>query len=345
MAANVAGSVQPPAPAPGVVTQPAGGGLPPVGSRRQSWLARYRLPYLYILPAAIVLGIITVYPIAYQVWMSFTDYTNRNLRGRPVDYVGLDNFKRILTNDLGISNFNIYRLLLFNVTWTVVNVLLHVAIGIGIALMLNRRDIIGKRVFRSLYILPWAMPPLVVSIIWRNMFNREFGAINLLLGSIGIPNDIRWLESTSAPVPFLGFLPLSFYAVLIVNVWLGWPFMMVVATGALQSIPGDLYEAARIDGASRAQKFWDITAPLLRPAMVPAIMYGSILTFNQFNVIYFITGGGPQGKTEILVTQAYRLVSEQRLYGVAAAFSIIIFFILLAITLLQNRYLRGLEAA
>lgn len=343
MAAKVAGSVQPTAPGPGVVSGPTGGGLPPIG-RRQSWFARYRLPYLYILPAAIVLGIITFYPIAYQVWMSFTNYTNRNLRGRAPEYVGLDNFKRILTNDLGIANFDIYRILLFNVTWTLVNVLLHVAIGIAIALMLNRRDIIGKRFFRSLYILPWAMPPLVVSIIWRNMFNREFGAINLLLGSIGVPNDIRWLESTHAPIPFLSFLPLSFYAVLIVNVWLGWPFMMVIATGALQSIPGDLYEAARIDGASRAQQFWDITAPLLRPAMVPAIMYGSILTFNQFNVIYFITGGGPQGRTEILVTQAYRLVSEQRLYGVAAAFSIIIFFILLAITLLQNRYLRGLEA-
>jgi arabinogalactan oligomer/maltooligosaccharide transport system permease protein len=139
-------------------------------------------------------------------------------------------------------------------------------------------------------------------------------------------------------------LPLAFYAVLLVNVWLGWPFMMVVATGALQSIPADLYEAARVDGASRWRQFWDITAPLLRPAMVPAIMYGSILTFNQFNVIYFITGGGPSGRTEILVTQAYRLVSEQRLYGVAAAFSIIIFFILLGITLMQNRYLRGLEA-
>ncbi|HEV2109503.1 MAG TPA: sugar ABC transporter permease [Thermomicrobiales bacterium] len=306
----------------------------------------YRLPFLYILPAAAVLGLVTLYPIVYQIYMSLTDYTRRNLRGNPPEFVGLDNFARILTNDLGISNFNFYRTLAFNVTWTVTNVFFHVTIGIAIALLLNRkRRIIGRRFFRSVFIFPWAMPPLVVAIVWRNMFNREFGAVNLLLGSLGIPNDIRWLESTNAPISFLGFLPLAFYAVLLVNVWLGWPFMMVVATGALQSIPGDLYEAATIDGANRWRQLWDITVPLLQPAMVPAIMYGSILTFNQFNVIYFITGGGPFGRTQILVTQAFELVNPQGLYGVAAAYSIIIFFVLLAITLLQNRYLRGLEVA
>ena len=101
-------------------------------------------------------------------------------------------------------------------------------------------------------------------------------------------------------------LPLSFFAVLIANVWLGWPFMMVIATGALQSIPQELYEAAEVDGASRWQQFWRITLPLLRPAMVPAIMIGIMMTFNQFNVIYFVTGGGPVGLTEILVTQGFK---------------------------------------
>jgi len=320
------------------------GAPPPAPRRRRRW-SEYRLPYLYILPAFVVLALVTFYPIAYQVWMSFTNFTSRNLRGREPEFVGLANFWRILTNDLGIANFNFYRILGFNITWTVANVVLHVVIGIAVALLLNRRDIIGKRLFRAVFIFPWAMPPLVVAVVWRNMFDQQFGAINLGLGALGLPNDINWLQSPNAPIPFLGFLPLAFYAVLLVNVWLGWPFMMVVASGALQAIPGDLYEAARVDGASRWRQFWDITAPILRPAMVPAIMYGSILTFNQFNVIYFITQGGPAGRTEILVTQAFRLVSEQRLYGVAAAFSIIIFFVLLGITLLQNRFLRGLEAA
>jgi arabinogalactan oligomer/maltooligosaccharide transport system permease protein len=337
-------AVQPvqPAPAPNKPTPRDAGQSVPIGG--SGW-AQYRLPFLYILPAFLVLALVTFYPIGYQIWMSFTNFTSRNLRGRPPEYLGVDNFKRILTNDLGIANYNFWRLLLFNVTWTITNVVFHVAIGVAVALLLNRKDIIGRRLFRAVYIFPWAMPPLVVAVVWRNMFDPQFGAINLLLGSLHLPHHIQWLTSNSNPIPFLPFLPLAYYAVLLVNVWLGWPFMMVVATGALQSIPGDLYEAARIDGASRWNQFWDITAPLLRPAMVPAIMYGSILTFNQFNVIYFITGGGPSGRTEILVTQAYRLVAEQRLYGVAAAFSIIIFFILLGITLAQNKFLRGLEVA
>ena len=140
------------------------------------------------------------------------------------------------------------------------------------------------------------------------------------------------------------FLPVAFFALLAANVWLGWPFMTVVATGALQSIPTELYEAADIDGANGWQKFWSVTVPLIRPAMVPAIMLGTIWTFNQFNVIYFISEGGPFGKTEILVTQAFKLVFEQRLYGVAAAFSIIVFFVLLIITLINNRVTRATEA-
>ena len=120
--------------------------------------------------------------------------------------------------------------------------------------------------------------------------------------------------------------------------------MTVVATGALQSIPAALYEAADIDGASGWQKFWSVTVPMIRPAMVPAIMLGTIWTFNQFAVIYFISEGGPFGKTEILITQAFKLVFEQRIYGVAAAFSFVVFFVLLIITLVNNRVTRATEA-
>lgn len=307
-----------------------------------SFWQRYHLPYLYILPAFIVLAVVTFYPIGYEIYLSFTNFTVKSFK-KGSDWVGLANYRRILTGEIPIPNFDFWRVLLFNFTWTIVNIFFHVVIGIGVALLLNRRRIIGRRVFRALFIIPWAMPSLVVSLVWNKMFNSQFGAINLTLEALGLPHDIRWLESTHAPIPFLPFLPLAFYAVAIANIWLGWPFMMVVATGALQSIPGDLYEAAKIDGASRIQQFKDITAPLLRPAMVPAIMFGTILTFNQFNVIYFITAGGPLGKTEILVTQAFKLVNPNGLYGVAAAFSVLIFFILLALTLAQNKVARGLE--
>jgi arabinogalactan oligomer/maltooligosaccharide transport system permease protein len=309
----------------------------------RSWLRRYRLPYLYILPAAIVLAVVTLYPIAYEIYLSFTNYTLRNLRGREPDWVGLGNYIRIFQNDVPLANFNFWRVLAFNFIWTAANVTIHVIIGVAVALLLNRRRVYFRRLFRALFVIPWALPPLVAATVWRNMFDTQFGAINLSLAELGLPHNIDWLGSTEPPIPFLPILPLSFFAVLIANVWLGWPFMMVVASAALQSIPADLYEAAKIDGATRSQQFRDITAPLLRPAMVPAIMYGTILTFNQFNVIYFITAGGPLGRTEILVTQAFKLVNPGGLYGVAAAFSVLVFFVLLALTLAQNRVARGLE--
>ncbi|MDH5508643.1 MAG: sugar ABC transporter permease, partial [Anaerolineae bacterium] len=205
--------------------------------------------------------------------------------------------------------------------------------------------------YRAIFVLPWAMPGLIIAFTWRNMFDRRFGAINQSIAALNeffglsFSTDIRWLDN---PAPIFDgafdFIPFAFYAVLITNIWLGWPFMTVIATGALQSIPGELYESARMDGASGWQQLWNITLPLIRPAMVPAMMVGTIWTFNNFNVIYFITQGGPFGRTELLVTQAFKLVFTSRLYGVAAAFGLVIFVILLFFTLLQNRVTRATEA-
>jgi arabinogalactan oligomer/maltooligosaccharide transport system permease protein len=332
--------------------------------RRDSFMKRIkesRTAWLYILPAGLVMLLISLLPQLYQVWMSFTDYRINNLRFvlfRPETweryappFVGLDNFVRIVTNDLAIQNYDFWRLLAFNVTWTVVNLVFHVGLGVLIALALNNKDLIGKRLYRALFVLPWAIPGYITALTWRNMYDPRFGSFNLLLAELNtwlgtnLPTDTRWLELTNPPIGGpLAWLPLAFYCVLLANIWLGWPFMMVVATGALQSIPAELYEAASIDGASGWQKLWSVTVPLIRPAMVPAIMLGTIMTFNQFSVIYFISEGGPFGRTEILITQAFKLVYEQRLFGVAAAFSIVVFFVLLIITLLQNRVTRATEA-
>jgi len=307
------------------------------------------------------MAVITLIPQMYQVWMSFTDYRIKNLRYVMFDpstwekyappVVGLQNYVKILTNNLAIENYDFPRLLLFNVTWTVVNVIFHVGLGVAIALVINNKDLWGKRFYRALYVLPWAIPGYIAALTWRNIYDPRFGALNLLIARFnellgtGLPTDTRWLELTTPPIGGpLSFLTLAFYCVLMANIWLGWPFMMVIATGALQSIPAELYEAASIDGASAWQKLRSITIPLIRPAMVPAIMLGTIMTFNQFNVIYFISNGGPFGRTEILITQAFKLVYEQRLYGVAAAFSIVVFFVLLILTLLQNRVTRATEA-
>jgi len=320
-----------------------------------------RTAWLYIFPSAVLMLVITLMPQVFQVWMSFTDYRIKNLRFNIFNdltwekyaptWVGIQNYIKILTGDLAIENYDFSRLLVFNITWTVVNVAFHVTLGILIALALNQKFLIGRRVYRALFVLPWAVPGYIAALTWKNMFDDRFGAINQLLAVINtrlgttFPTDTRWLEVTTPPIGgLLIFLPLAFYCLLAANIWLGWPFMTVVATGALQSIPNDLYEAADMDGANAWQRFWAVTVPMIRPAMVPAIMLGTIWTFNNFSVIYFISKGGPFGRTEILITQAFKLVFEQRLYGVAAAFSFIVAAILLVITLINNRVTHATEA-
>jgi arabinogalactan oligomer/maltooligosaccharide transport system permease protein len=327
---------------------------PPSGLREQ-WQrsSNVRAIVLYLLPAFVVMGVITFYPLFYQVWMSTTDYGVANLRldaPRP-NAVGIKNFIDIFTGQLAakVPKFDFVYLILFNLFWTFSNVPIHVALGILIAVMLNQKGLWFKGVYRAIYVLPIILPTLVIATVWRNMFDPDFGAINLALGGVGslfrVPREvfaIRWFDQIERPIPWVP-LPLSYFALLITNIWLGWPFMTIVATGALQSIPADLYEAADIDGANSRQKFWKITLPLLRPAMVPAAMYGIIMTFNLFNLIYFTSRGGPLRQTEIMVSTSFRLVNEQRLYGVAASFSVVIFFVLLALTLLTNRFTRATE--
>jgi len=317
--------------------------------------------WLYILPAGAIMLLISFAPQAYQIWMSFTDFRIGNLRFNFLDpttyekyapdFVGLENYVKVLLSQLALENYDFGRLFAFNVTWTVANIIFHVGLGVAIAMALNSKFLIGRRFYRAIFIIPWALPGYITALTWHNMYDDRFGAINQLIAIMNdtfgttFATDTRWIEATGSPIGgIFSFLPLAFYAVLLANIWLGWPFMTVVATGALQSIPGELYEAARMDGASGWQQFVNVTIPLIRPAMVPAIMLGTIWTFNQFNVIYFITEGKPFGRTEILITQAFKLVFEQRLYGVAAAFSIVVFFILLGLTLLQNFATRATEA-
>jgi len=235
----------------------------------------------------------------------------------------------------------------------VTNVAVHVPTGVLIAVLLNIKGIWFKKIYRALYVLPVVIPPIVVGTVWRNIFDEQYGAMNQALTAIvqlfgsTDPVRIRWLFEYQAPIPFLlpnGPLPLAYYAMMVANFWLGWPFMVLVATGALQSIPKELYEAASIDGASKSYQFWRITVPMLRPAMIPAAMYGFTLSFNLFNFVYFMTGGGPARTTELLVTFAYDLVRNLRLYGAAGAFSVIIFFVVLIIFLVTNRLTKATES-
>lgn len=327
-----------------------------------------RTALLYLLPALLVMLVMTFYPLAFQVWMSFTDYGSVkdgnktfqtfNPNGgnyRAAQWVGADNYTKIITNDkqfvaqLG-TNFNFLGMVGFNLWWTFSNVFFHVTLGVIIAVILNTEGLWLRRIYRTIYILPMVIPSIVIATVWRNMFDDKYGAINMILklitGPFGISSEllnIRWFNQVADPIAFIP-LPLSYYAMLIANIWLGWPFMTIVATGALQSIPKDMYEAADIDGATRLQQFWNITLPLLRPAMIPAAMVGMVMTFNLFHVIYFMSGGAPLGRTEILVTQAFKLININRLYGTAAAFCVFIALILMPIFLFTNYVSRATES-
>ncbi|MEP7134392.1 MAG: sugar ABC transporter permease [Chloroflexota bacterium] len=326
-------------------------------SKRSIDRSRALLPYMYLVPAFAVMAVITFYPLIYQLIVSFTDFQTKDLRfglaSPKLNFIGFKNYIDILTGGLPVQNFEFFRVLIYNFWWAITNVMVHVPAGILIAVLLNTQGLWLKKVYRAIYILPVVIPPIVVATVWRNIFDVQYGAMNQFLTAIAHffgsvdPVQIRWLTEYKPPIPWLlpgGPLPLAYYAMMIANFWLGWPFMTVVATGALQSIPKDLYEAASIDGATGSQQFWNITVPLLRPAMIPAAVYGFTTSFNLFAFVFFMTGGGPARSTEILVTFAYDLVRNLRLFGAAAAFSVFIFIVAMVVFLITNRITRATES-
>ena len=268
-----------------------------------------RLAYLYTAPALIIMSLVILYPFIYNVVISFS---NMNL-SHFLDWrlKGLQNYSAVL------SDRQFWYFLYKTILWTVINLVFHVGIGVYLAILLNK-DLKGKTIYRTLLILPWAVPQYITALTWRGMFNSEYGAVNLLTEQF-LGFQIPWLSTEWG----------AFTACLITNIWLGFPFMMIIALGGLQSIPDELYEAADMDGANAWNKFRNITVPLLKPVMVPAITLGVIWTFNNFNVVWLVSNGGePSDTTHILVSWVYKSAFTYFRMGYAAAFSMIIFAIL-----------------
>ena len=255
------------------------------GYVRSATPSPHRLAFTYVAPAILGLGVLVMLPFLFGILLAFFRFD-----GEHFSWVGLQHFIDILSSkEYPITHpLSFYFTLAFTILWTGLNVLLHVTIGLALALLLNRPDLEFKGVYRVLLIIPWAVPSYITALIWKGMFNQQFGLINAVLGYVGV-EPIGW---------FSGFWT-AFIANLSTNTWLGFPFMMVVALGALQSIPRDLYEAARVDGANAWQQFRLITLPLLRPALLPAVIMGTVWTFNMFNIVYLVSGGRPGGATDI----------------------------------------------
>ncbi len=285
------------------------------------------VPYFYVGPALFATGVLVFVPFAVGVGLSFT--------GPNGQFLGLANYREVVETAMDPTSATHFgRTLAMTVAWTLINVVLHVTIGLALALVLNQPKLRGRAFYRLLLIVPWAVPSYITALTWKWLFNTQYGPINAMLALCGA-QKVDWLGDSLAT---------NFIANLLTNVWLGFPFMMVVSLGALQSIPADLYEAADIDGASAWQKFRHVTWPLLRPALFPAVIMGVIWTFNAFNVIYLVSGGGPDHKTDILITEAYFAFSVLRRHGLAAAYSVLIFLLLLGYTLATQRRSKATEA-
>ena len=232
-----------------------------------------------------------------------------------------------------INYQNFYWTLFITVCWTVFNVLLGVTFGMLLALALNTKGLRFTNLYRVILILPWAIPNYITALIWKGMFHQQFGVINQAVQMFG-GEPIAWFDGVFS----------SFMTGLITNGWLSFPFMMVVILGGLQSISQDMYEAATVEGASRWQQFRHITLPSLKPTIIPAVIISVVWTFNMFNVIYLVSGGEPAGANEILITKSYKIAFEEYRYGYAAAYSVVIFAILLMYGVFQTKVTKATEA-
>ncbi|MBI5514500.1 MAG: extracellular solute-binding protein [Deltaproteobacteria bacterium] len=281
---------------------------------------RRSLPaYRWVAHAALAVGLLVLLPLLLGALTSLCA-----TREGAFYYVGLANYRDILTARGGalLASGSFYRVLAVTVLWTAANLALHVSLGLALALALHRPSLKLRALYRVLLIVPWAVPSYVTALAWKGMFHRQFGAMNALLKAVGA-EPLAWFSRFST----------AFAANLATNVWLGFPFMMVVSLGALAAIPKDLYEAAEVDGATAWQRFRHVTVPLLVPTLGPSVALGAVWTFNQFNVVFLVSGGEPDGETDILVSEAYRWAfTRQAQYGYAAAYAVLIFGLLLVTT-------------
>lgn len=295
-------------------------------------------PYLIMSPGFLLLIFVVIFPIIFVVLLAFTNYDlYHSPPAKLVDWVGIQNFVDIFKIDIWRETF--VTVLAWTLVWTLGATTLQVALGIFLAIIVNQKDLKGKAIIRTVLILPWAIPAFVSILVFAGMFNESFGAINRdILGFFGI-EGLPWMTE-----------PLfSRIALIMIQMWLGFPFIFAMTTGVLQSIPDELYEAATVDGASAVQKFKNITLPLVLFATAPIIITQYTFNFNNFNVIYLFNGGGPAltgqnaGGTDILISWIYRLTMTSAQYSKAAAITLLLSIIVITVAIWQFKKTKSFQ--
>jgi ABC-type sugar transport system permease subunit len=317
-------------------------GVPPETIRIRSLneAAQYQQKYIYDVEEDILIDLEdgTLYQAKEGVFVSSKGKTLRP--GFQVT-TGLKNFRRLFTSSA--LQAPLIRVFLWTVAFSILSVLSAFSLGLFLSLVFNDPRIPGRKLIRSFLLLPYAVPFFISILIWRGLMNPHVGIINRILEIL-----FQWSP------PWLSDPWWAKIAILLINLWLGFPYMMLITTGALQSIPSELFEAAEVDGATAWQRFWNLTLPLLLISVGPLLIFSFAFNFNNFNVIYLFNRGGPPmpntetpaGHTDILISYSFRLAFEGGRggdYGYASAITIIIFLVLMVITLFQFRYARMWE--
>ena len=283
----------------------------------------------YLTPALISILLVTCIPILYTVFISFTNYNMYHLND--FTWSGLDNYLTVFSGSLKEVFFPVLG---WTVCFAVISTLGSYALGLGLAILLNNPKMKEAKIYKAVLIIPWALPSTIAILAWQGLLNEQYGGINNLLHAIGISANIPWM--TDAFCARIG--------IILVNVWLGFPYMMNVCLGGLQAISNDYYEAARIDGATRFQCFKRITLPLVTKLSIPLVISTFAANFNNFGNIYMITQGGPArvdnqfaGYTDILASTTYKMTTWSNRYELSATFSVLIFIIVGTFTLINMR--------
>ncbi|MBN1068082.1 sugar ABC transporter permease [Clostridium botulinum] len=284
-----------------------------------------KFPYIILTPIAIVFIFVVIMPILFSILTAFLNYNRDHLPpGNLLSWVGFENFKKLFTVPIWSKTF--FKVLIWNIIWTFVSTFSSYFLGVFQALILNNKSVKCKKVFRTILILPWAIPPIISLMVFRNLLNGQFGPVNQILINMGI---------ISEKIPFLSDPILAKIMVILVNLWVSFPMFMVMILGVLSNVDNSLYDAAAIDGASKIQVFKKITMPLIFLATTPNLIMSLAGNFNAFGAIYFLTQGGPlnselqfAGDTDILISWIYKLTLNQQMYNMAAVMSVLIFILI-----------------
>jgi len=285
------------------------------------------IAYSYLSPAMISILVLSFLPVLYTVFISFTNYNIYHLDS--FDIVGFKNYITILSGNIKNIFFSVLG---WTIAFATLSTLLSYLLGMGLAILLNNPLMKESKIYRSLLIIPWALPATIAILSWQGLLNEQYGGINTLLSVLGFAEGIPWMTNV-------------FWArtgIILVNIWLGFPYMLNVCLGGLQSINPVLYDVANVEGATKWYAFRKITFPLLVKVSVPLVVASFAANFNNFGNIYMITQGGPArvnsqfaGSTDILASTVYKMTTWSNRYDLSATLSVFIFLIIGTLTLVN----------